>query len=82
MASVGRFISEFRKWKLKAEDVYADVGGMGIVMCDALRAEGWDVRRVNFGERAIRDDQFVNRAAEIGPLEVEGVALAGCEVGG
>ena len=65
MASVGRFISEFRKWKLKAEDVYADVGGMGIVMCDALRAEGWDVRRVNFGERAIRDDQFVNRAAEM-----------------
>jgi hypothetical protein len=38
---------------------------MGIVMCDALRAEGWDVRRVNFGERAIRDDQFVNRAAEM-----------------
>jgi len=65
MASVGRFIAEFRKWKLKAEDIYADVGGMGVVMCDALRAEGWDVRRVNFGERAIRDDQFVNRAAEM-----------------
>ena len=65
MASVGRFISEFRKWKLKAEDIYADVGGMGVVMCDALRAEGWDVRRVNFGERAIRDDQFVNKAAEM-----------------
>jgi hypothetical protein len=65
MASVGRFIAEFRKWGVKAEDVYADVGGMGVVMCDALRAEGWDVRRVNFGERAIRDDQFVNRAAEM-----------------
>ena len=35
------------------------------MMCDALRAEGWDVRRVNFGERAIRDDQFVNRSAEM-----------------
>lgn len=65
MNSIGKFIHQFRKWNLKQEDIYADVGGMGIVMCDALKQEGWDVRRVNFGEKAIRDDQFVSKGAEM-----------------
>ena len=65
MNSIGKFIYQFRKWGLKSEDIYADVGGMGVVMCDALKQEGWDVRRVNFGEKAIRDDQFVSRGAEM-----------------
>ncbi len=65
MNSIGKFIHQFRKWSLRPEDIYADAGGMGIVMCDALKSEGWDVNRVNFGEKAIRDDQFVSRGAEM-----------------
>lgn len=65
MATVGRFLMEFRKAGLEANQIFADVGGMGQVMCDALRDAGWDVHRVNNGEKAADDVRFANRGAEI-----------------
>jgi predicted oxidoreductase len=56
MSAVGRFIIEFKRFGLKAHEVYADAGGLGIPMCDALSEAGWDVNRVNNGEKA-RDSQ-------------------------
>lgn len=64
-ASIGRFITEFKKEGLKQDDIYADSGGIGIPMCDMLRDSGWDIHRVNNGERAYSDDQFSNRGTEL-----------------
>lgn len=65
MAAVGRFITEFKRLGLKAEDVWADAGGLGLPMCDALREAGWDVRRVNNGEASYDPDKFANRGTEM-----------------
>jgi len=65
MASVGRFIIEFQKFGLEQENVYADAGGLGIPMCDALSESGWVVNRVNNGERAYDDRHYGNRGAEM-----------------
>lgn len=63
--SIARFITEFKKEGLKQDSIYADSGGIGIPMCDMLRDAGWDVHRVNNGERAHSDDQFSNRGTEL-----------------
>ena len=63
--SIARFITEFKKEGLRQDDIYADSGGMGIPMCDVLRDAGYDVHRVNNGERAYNDDQFSNRGTEM-----------------
>jgi len=63
--TVGRFLAEFRRWKVEPKNVYADVGGLGVVMCDMMREQGFDVNRVNFGIVAIRDDRFKTKAAEM-----------------
>ena len=65
MATVARFIAEFRKRDVEAKNVFADVGGLGVVMCDSMREQGFDVNRVNFGTVAIRDERFKTRAAEM-----------------
>ena len=65
MAAVGRFILEFRKAGLSGAQIYADVGGLGLPMADALREAGWDVHRVNFGGRAQDKEAFSNRATEM-----------------
>jgi hypothetical protein len=65
MASVGRFIIEFKKAGLKEEEVYCDVGGLGLPMADALREAGWNCHRVNFGGRAHDSDAYTNRSAEM-----------------
>ena len=65
MASVGRFIIEFKKAGLKAEEIYCDVGGLGLPMADALAEAGWPVHRVNFGGRAHDHDAYTNRSAEM-----------------
>lgn len=64
-ASAGRFLMEFKKAGLEPDNVFADAGGMGVVMCDVLRDAGFEVRRVNNGERASDDLRFGNRGAEI-----------------
>jgi len=64
-AAVGKFIVEFKKAGLSSNEIYADAGGLGLPMCDMLREAGWDVHRVNNGERAMNDDQFTNRGSEL-----------------
>ena len=65
MASVGRFIIEFKKAGLKEQEIYCDVGGLGLPMADALREAGWNCHRVNFGGRAQDSDVYTNRSAEM-----------------
>ena len=65
MSSVGRFIMEFEKAGLSQHNIYADAGGLGIPMCDALAEAGWQVNRVNNGERAYDDRHYANRGAEM-----------------
>jgi hypothetical protein len=65
MAAVGRFIVEFKKAGLEANNIYADSGGMGMVMCDALAEAGWVVNRVNFGATAYDNNAYTNRSAEM-----------------
>ena len=65
MASVGRFIIEFKKEGLKEDQIYCDVGGLGLPMADALREAGWNIHRINFGGRAQDSDAFVNRSVEM-----------------
>tara|TARA_R110002050_G_scaffold1416_2_gene10222 strand:- start:2624 stop:3586 length:963 start_codon:yes stop_codon:yes gene_type:complete len=65
MSAVGRFIMEFQRNGLKEQEIFADAGGLGIPMCDALAEAGWTVHRVNNGERAYDDKHYLNRGAEI-----------------
>ncbi len=65
MAAVGRFIVEFKKAGLEANNIYADASGMGMVMCDALAESGWVVNRVNFGGVAYDNNAYTNRSAEM-----------------
>ena len=65
METVGRFIMEFRKYGLEADEIYADAGGLGIPMCDAMAESGWTIHRVNNGERAHDPRHYGNRGAEM-----------------
>jgi hypothetical protein len=65
VAAVGRFIMEFRKYGLKAVQIWGDNGGGGQMMIDMLASVGWPINRFNFGEPAIRDDMYTSRGAEI-----------------
>ena len=65
MSAIGRFITEFKRHNLEANYIYADAGGLGIPMCDALREAGWDVHRVNNGEQARNSGHFANRGTEM-----------------
>jgi hypothetical protein len=62
---VGRFILEFRKHGLRAEQIWGDAGGLGLPMCDMLRDAGWPINRFSFGAKATDEDHFVSRGAEI-----------------
>jgi phage terminase large subunit len=65
VAIVGRFIMEFRKANLKAEQIWADSGGLGLPMCDMLSDAGWPVNRFSFGAKAADDDHYISRGAEL-----------------
>jgi hypothetical protein len=65
MQAVRQFINEFRRLNLNPSSVYADEGGLGTVMCDALKEAGWYVNRVNNGAAANRSDVYANRGGEI-----------------
>jgi len=65
MVAVGRFIVEFKKAGLQADNIYADASGLGMVMCDALAEAGWEVNRVNFGSSAYDNEAYTNRSAEM-----------------
>jgi phage terminase large subunit len=64
-ASVGRFIIEFRKHHLRAEQIWGDAGGMGTPMCDMLADAGWAINRFDFGARASNSAVYYNRGMEI-----------------
>lgn len=65
MATVGRFITLIKGDHLEGKDCWADAGGMGIVMCDALRDAGVVVNRVNNGDPAFDDSKYANRGTEM-----------------
>ena len=65
MATVGRFLIEFKQRGIKPSHIFADAGGMGTPMCDALAEEGYNVNRVNFGGRARDPETYLNRGTEM-----------------
>lgn len=65
MSAVGRFVTEFRRFALREDNIFADAGGLGIPMCDALREAGWSIRRVNNGDKPGDPDKFANRGVEM-----------------
>jgi hypothetical protein len=65
MRAVGRFIRHFQEQKLQAQEISADEGGLGIVMCDRLAENGWSVNRVNNGATPDKSDAYANKGAEI-----------------
>lgn len=65
MRAVGRFITEIKLAGLEGSDCWADSGGMGIPMCDALRDAGIVVNRVNNGEAAFDKENYANRGTEM-----------------
>ena len=65
MATVGRIIMELKKAGIKPEQVFADAGGLGLPMCDALNEAGWNVNRVNFGGNARDNDAYQNKGSEM-----------------
>jgi hypothetical protein len=65
MKAVGRFIQLFREHELEPEQISADEGGLGLVMCDRLAESGWTVNRVNNGSHADKPEAYANKGAEI-----------------
>ncbi len=78
MSAVGRFIVEFKRHNLRAHEIFADAGGLGIPMCDALAEAGWTVNRVNNGERPRDTEAYANRGAELWFTAARAVEM--CEV--
>ena len=62
---VGRFLLEFRKAGLRAEQIWGDAGGLGLPMCDMLRDAGWPINRFSFGAKASDEDHYISRGAEV-----------------
>lgn len=65
IAAVGRFIMLFRRFGLKASQIWGDNGGIGHSMIDMLADAGWAINRFDFGAPANRKEAFVSRGAEI-----------------
>lgn len=61
-ASVARFISEFRKLKVDASQVWGDAADKE--MCDLLEEAGWRIRRQNFGAPANDPNVYLSWGAE------------------
>jgi phage terminase large subunit len=64
-AAVGRFIIEFRKYNLRANQIWGDGGGIGHAMLGMLEAAGWPLNRFDFGAKAHNEQVYVSRGAEI-----------------
>jgi hypothetical protein len=62
---VGRYIMEFRKYGIKADQLWGDSGGLGLPMCDMLRDAGWPINRFSFGAPAVDDDHYTSRGSEV-----------------
>ena len=59
------FIEHFKRLKLHASEIFADVGGLGVVMCKNLKDAGWPVVEVNNGSAAEDDEHYSNRGSEL-----------------
>lgn len=59
------FIEHFKRLRLHASEIFADVGGLGVVMCRNLKDAGWPVVEVNNGSAAEDDVHYANRGSEI-----------------
>jgi hypothetical protein len=64
-AAVGKFIILFRKYGLRANQIWGDGGGVGHAMCDMLDAAGWSINRFDFGAKAHNEALYVSRGAEL-----------------
>jgi phage terminase large subunit len=60
-----QFIAEFERLQLLPGSIWGDEGGLGAVMCDALKDARWHINRVNNGASAKRNDIYANLGAEI-----------------
>jgi len=62
--TIGKIINLIKKHGLTQDEIYADEGGLGLPLCDALMDAGYDIHRVNFGAKPF-DDRYANRSAEM-----------------
>jgi hypothetical protein len=62
--TIGKIINLIKKHNLTQDEIYADEGGLGLPLCDALMDAGYDIHRVNFGAKPF-DDRYANRSAEM-----------------
>ena len=64
--TINALITFFQKYALKAENIFADDGGVGHGILDNLRGRGWDVNRVlNQGKPRNSSGAYANRGAEL-----------------
>ena len=64
MSATNRFVHEFKRLNLSPGDIWGDAGSMGGAMMDAMRLQGWDINRENFGATALSDLYYL-RAGEL-----------------
>jgi len=62
--TIGKILNLVDQFNLSPDEIYADEGGLGLPMCDALMEAGYDIHRVNFGAKAF-DPRYANRSAEM-----------------
>lgn len=64
MRAVYRFITNFRKEKLKPTQIYGDDDGLGGVMIDAMGEQGWKINRFNNNAKP-RNEGYERLGAEV-----------------
>ena len=62
--TIGKILNLIKKHNLAQDEIYADEGGLGLPLCDALMDAGYDIHRVNFGSKPF-DSRYSNRSAEM-----------------
>lgn len=62
---VATVINAFVRHGLKASDIAADAGGLGIVVIKLIRDAGWDIVHVNNESPAINKREHLNRGMEL-----------------
>lgn len=64
MQACTRFVMNFRRLGVTAENIFGDNGGVGKVMMDALAKLGWDINRVD-NQSPPWDRNYMHRGAEM-----------------
>jgi len=62
---VRTLIKAFIKHGLKSENINADGGGLGKVVVQMIRAEGWEINSINNESAALYKKEFLNRGMEM-----------------